>query len=108
MLVGGLALLSGGCTSPTPTLSPTPAQASLGTLSIDCGPYSQEVSDCLAIVSAATKVVSLSTAPGAHAVVTDASFPHVTFTIPNGNVASADVVVSPEGTYVGVNAAPVP
>jgi hypothetical protein len=108
MIVLGCSCLAGGCAGPTPRPSATLAQPSLGSISIDCGPYGNDVSDCLAIVAAAAEVVAMSSAPGAHAVVTDTTLAHVTFTIPNGNVASADVVVSPMGAYVGVNAAPVP
>lgn len=109
-----------GCSSVEPTMTVLPTVGLPVTVSVDCGPFAGDLSDCLSIVSAAAKV--LPGGPGSRAQVTKgvaaascrperscivpagaALIASVTFTAPGGREYSAEVITNPQGQYVGAN-----
>lgn len=121
-----LAAILVGCSAPLPSPTPSPSQTaapvSTDTLVISCGPYANDVPDCLAIVVAAAKVAPVPIVPGTRADVSNraaarlcaarpacielaasAILVHVVFTTPTGEQGSADVVTNPLGAYTGVD-----
>jgi hypothetical protein len=90
--------------------SPSPPASAQGiapatTVAIDCGSFAGDLADCLALVSAAAKLVDPAPEPGSRAEVsaTAAEMAHVTFISPEGDRWSADVISNPVGAYVAVN-----
>jgi hypothetical protein len=105
-----LAFAIGACGHPvvTPSKSPPPAAQSVApatTVAIDCGSFSGDLADCLALVSAAAKLVDSAPERGSRAEVSAraADMAHVTFISPAGDRWSADVISNPVGAYVAVN-----
>jgi hypothetical protein len=117
IVCGGLAI---SCSTIQPTTEVSPTVGLSVTVSVDCGPFAADLSDCLAIVSAAATVVPV--VPGSQVQVTKrvaaavcqpepscvttaaaALIAHVAFTAPGGSLSSADVVTNPLGQYVGAN-----
>jgi hypothetical protein len=106
-------LLLVGCTTSTTTATPTatpslvqvsPTAGLAVTVSVNCGPLAADLSDCLAVVAAAAKVLSVTAGSRAEVTTTTAvAMATVTFTAPNGAAQSADVITNPAGQYVGVN-----
>jgi hypothetical protein len=121
MKLASVALCSALLLCACETVNPSPSVPTPGTVAIDCGPYASDFADCLAIVAAAAKAVDPSPDPGSRVDVSKgltgdgciiggdceqaaaASVAHVTFVSPTGSRASADVITSPLGAYVGVN-----
>jgi hypothetical protein len=128
LLVWVVAVLCAACASTPSTApgSPSPSQAArpspspATTISVDCGSVTA-VSDCLAMVSAAARAVSLAAVPGVRAEVSPAGaaelrcssclggnilaaasvVARVSFITPSGSEASAWVITNPIGSYAG-------
>jgi hypothetical protein len=100
----------GACGQPVVITAPSlPASAQsiapATTVAIDCGSFSSDFADCLALVSAAAKLVDPAPEPGSRAEMSAraADMAHVTFISPEGSRRSADVISNPVGAYVAVN-----
>jgi hypothetical protein len=129
-LFAGLALLITACAAPIITPSPSVAgspAAIATTIAIDCGPFSGDVPDCLAIVEAAASVVEPLPVAGSRAEVAKsvglAGCPNpgdcpelalavpvaqVTFVSPSQDQVTVDVMAGapPNGAYFGLIRAP--
>jgi hypothetical protein len=123
-LITALALFLTACASPIVTSSPSvesPSAAISATIAIDCGPFSADIPDCLAIVEAAAKVTD--PAVGSRAEVSNSvgladcpdpadcpemaalvSVAQVRFVWPTGDQVTVDVMAGgpPPGGYFGM------
>ena len=126
----GLALLITACAAPIVPPSPSVggSQAAIATtIAIDCGPFSADIPDCLAIVEAAASVAEPAPVAGSKAEVansvglTDCPHPgncpelalaipiaQVTFISPSRDQVTVDVMAGapPNGAYFGLIRAP--
>jgi hypothetical protein len=129
-LIVALLFVVEACGAPTITPAPSPSDSAIGiasTIAIDCGPDSNDVADCLAIVEAAAKAVDPRPEAGSRAVVSkpvaladcpgsacpqlavSTTVAIVTFVSASGQQTVAHVITSPPpGGYVGVVTGNVP
>ena len=100
LLVSLVALLA-ACSGPSVQL--TPPSGAPYSISVDCGPIPAELSECIALVAAAAKIIPAP--PGSRAAISTGAGTTMTVTIidPSGTAQAADVIFNPLGEYVGIN-----